>query len=276
VTFGVLTVFSLGGTLLFGGHEHPAIKLPYYWLQGLPVLSSALPDRYSIEADGAAAALLAFAVDAAVPAFAAFAAFAARRLPRLATGWRPTAVVLACAILAVLPIVPKPLPAAAATPLPPGWSAVFTSLRLPASAHVLVVPIPMSTFTEPLRWQADTGEPGSLVGGYFMGPTWNGHGYLDGNGTPAAGRYLNAMWLNSIQGLPKSLGIGVPPSAYPTSQSFVGVKAVTDTAMRAQIAAWRVAVVVAVAKPDSVLGRYLTVLFGRPAAAAGDVLAWRL
>jgi hypothetical protein len=273
VTFGVLAVFSLGGTLLFGGHEHAAIKLPYYWLQGLPMLSSALPDRYSIEADGAAAALLAFAADAAVPAFAAF---AARRLPRLATGWRPAAVVLCCAILTVLPIVPKPLPAADATPLPPGWSAVFTSLRLPASAHVLVVPIPMSTFTEPLRWQADTGEPGSLVGGYFMGPDWNGRGYIDGDGTPAASLYLNARWLKSSQGSPRSLVAGVPQSAYPRSKSFVGIKAVTDTAMRAQIAAWRVTVVVAVTRPGSALGRYFTVLFGRPAAAAGDVLAWRV
>ena len=273
VAWVVLGVFSLGGTLLFGGHEHAAIKLPWYWLQGLPVLSAALPDRFSIEADGAAAALLAFAADAAVPAFAAF---AARRLPNLAAGWRPAAVVLSCAILAVLPVVPAPLPAAAATPLPPGWSAVFTSLRLPASAHVLVVPIPMSTFTEPLRWQADTGEPGSLVGGYFMGPAWNGRGYIDGSGTPATGLYLNAMWLKSIQGLPKSLAVGVPQSAYPASESFVGIKAVTDTAMRAQIAAWRATVVVAVAKPDSVLGHYLTVLFGRPSAAAGDVLAWRV
>jgi hypothetical protein len=269
----VLGVFSLGGTLLFGGHEHVAVKLPWYWLQGLPVLSAALPDRFSIEADGAAAALLAFAADAAVPAFAAF---AARRLPRLAAGWRPAAVVLSCAILAILPVVPEPLPAAAATPLPPGWSAVFTSLRLPASAHVLVVPMPMSTFTEPLRWQADTGEPGSLVGGYFMGPAWNGRGYIDGNGTPTAGLYLNAMWLKSVRGLPKSLAAGVPQSAYPASEGFMGVKAVTDTAMRAQIAAWRVTVVVAVAKPDSVLGQYLTVLFGRPAAAADDVLAWRV
>ena len=273
VAWVVLGVFSLGGTLLFGGHEHVAIKLPWYWLQGLPVLSAALPDRFSIEANGAAAALLAFAADAAVPAFAAF---AARRLPNLAAGWRPAAVVLSCAILAVLPVVPAPLPAAAATPLPPGWSAVFTSLRLPASAHVLVVPIPMSTFTEPLRWQADTGEPGSLVGGYFMGPAWNGRGYIDGSGTPATGLYLNAMWLKSIQGLPKSLAVGVPQSAYPASESFVGIKAVTDTAMRAQIAAWRATVVVAVAKPDSVLGHYLTVLFGRPSAAAGDVLAWRV
>jgi hypothetical protein len=281
----VLGVFSLGGTLLFGGHEHATIKLPWYWLQGLPVLNAALPDRFSIEADGALAALLAFAAEAAIPAFASFAAdaavpsfaaSAARRLPRLATGWRPAAVVLACATLVVLPIVPKPLPAAAATPLPPGWSAVFTSLRLPASAHVLVVPIPMSTFTEPMRWQADTGEPGSFVGGYFMGPAWNGRGYIDADGTPPAGLYLNAMWLKSTPGLPRSLTGGVPVSAYPGSAAFVSVKAVTDTAMRTQIAAWRVSAVVAVAKPDSVLGRYLTALFGRPAAAAGDVLAWRV
>ena len=63
--FVVLTVFSLGGTLLFGGHEHHAIKLPWYWLEGLPLLNAALPDRFSIVADGAAAALLAFAMDAA-------------------------------------------------------------------------------------------------------------------------------------------------------------------------------------------------------------------
>jgi hypothetical protein len=31
-----------------------------------------------------------------------------------------------------------------------------------------------------------------------------------------------------------------------------------------------------VAKPDSVLGRYLTALFGQPAASAGDVLTWRV
>jgi hypothetical protein len=184
--------------------------------------------------------------------------------------------VLACATLVVLPIVPKPLPAAAATPLPPGWSAVFTSLRLPASAHVLVVPIPMSTFTEPMRWQADTGEPGSFVGGYFMGPAWNGRGYIDADGTPPAGLYLNALWLKSTPGLPRSLTGGVPKSAYPGSAAFVSVKSVTDAAMRAQIAAWRVSAVVAVAKPDSVLGRYLTALFGQPAAAAGDVLAWRV
>ena len=53
------------------------------------------------------------------------------------------------------------------------------------------------------------------------------------------------------------------------------VKAVTDTQMRKQIKAWRVSAVVAVAKPNSRLGQYLTVLLGPPAVVAGDVLAWR-
>jgi len=269
----VLSVFSLGGTLLASGHEHAWLKLPWYWLQSLPVLSAALPDRFSLVADGAAAALLALAVDAAVPAFAAW---AARHRPRLASGWRPAAVVVAVAVLAVLPIVPKPLPAAAATPLPSGWSAVFTELRLPSSASVLVVPLPMSTFTEPLRWQADTGEPARIVGGYFMGPAWDGHAYIDGNGTPAAGLYLNAMWLGSGEGLPTSIAAGVPGSAYPSSGGYIAVKKVPGKQVLAQIKSWDVSAVVAVAERGSRLGRYLTALLGPPTAVAGEVLGWRL
>jgi hypothetical protein len=284
----VLGVFSLGGTLLFGGHDHPAVKLPWYWLQSLPLLESALPDRFSLVADGAAAALLAFAVDAAVPAFAAFAARYPPRLglprlgllqlglPRLAGGWRPVAVVMAVAVLAVLPIVPKPLPVAAATPVPAGWSAAFAALRLPPSASVLVVPIPMYSFTEPLRWQADTGEPRSLVGGYFMGPGPHGRGYIDGSGTPPAGLYLNAMWISSTDGLPRALAAGAPPNARPDAAGYVPVKSVTNTTMREQIRAWQVSAVVAVAKPGSRLARYLTILLGAPAVVTGDVTAWRL
>jgi hypothetical protein len=267
VAWAGLGVFSLGGTLLAGGHEHAFIELPWYWLQGLPVLSAALPDRFSIVADGAAAALLAFSADAAA---AALAAYAASRLPRLASGRRAAAAVMCCALLAILPLVPRPLPAAAATALPPGWSAVFADLRLPASANVLAVPIPMSGFTEPLRWQADTGQPGRLVGGYFMGPDGDGHAYTDGRGLSQAGRYLNFMWAESPGGLPSS----VAASMNPASAGYIAVRAVTPGQMLAQIAAWRVTAVVAVAARNSVLGDYLTGLLGPPTVAVGDVLAW--
>jgi hypothetical protein len=291
VACAVLAVFSLGGTLLASGHEHAWIKLPWYWMQSLPVLGAALPDRFSIVADGAAAALLACCADAAVPALAAFAvsipgSIPGRRLPRLAPGrgrsrkwtrkWAawPGAVVMSCAVLTVLPIVPRPLPAAAATPLPPGWSAAFAALRLPASATVLTVPVPMSTFTEPLRWQADTGQPATLVGGYFMGPGWNGRAYTDGNGLSQAGRYLNALWAESGAGLPASLANGAPASADPTSPSYVRIEAVDAKRMLAQIAAWHVTAVVAVTVRNSVLGNYLVNLLGPPSVVTGDVMAW--
>jgi hypothetical protein len=134
----------------------------------------------------------------------------------------------------------------------------------------------MSTFTEPLRWQADTGQPGALVGGYFMGPAGNGRAYTDGNGLSQAGRYLNILWADSGAGLPASLTGGVPATADPASPSYVRIERVPDTRMRAQIAAWHVSAVVAVTVQNSVLGRYLTSLLGPPSVVTGDIMAWPL
>jgi hypothetical protein len=133
----------------------------------------------------------------------------------------------------------------------------------------------MSTFTEPLRWQADTGEPRSLVGGYFMGPGPHGRGYIDGHGTPPAGVYLNAMWVFSQAG-PRQAAGARAPNAGPSATGNLPVKSVTNTTMREQIRAWKVSAVVAVATPGSRLGRYLTAILGSPAVAAGDVTAWRI
>ena len=62
VMFVVLELFSLGA----GSQPYVSGKLlPWHWLAGLPGLSSLLPDRFAILADGAAAAVLAFALDGA-------------------------------------------------------------------------------------------------------------------------------------------------------------------------------------------------------------------
>ena len=175
VTFTVLAVFSLGGTLLAGGREHQGIELPWYWLQTLPVTGSVIPARFSIIADGAAAAALAFGFDAA-----------RRRWPRAGQ------ILAGLAAIAVIPLVPAPLPAATTAGVPAGWTTAFTALRLPAGAHVLVVPIPVSAYTAPLRWVADTGQPASIVGGYYMGPTWAGPAATDGNGLSSEAMYLNS------------------------------------------------------------------------------------
>jgi hypothetical protein len=283
LTLAVLELLSLGGHPLVSGVVHPGVSLPWHWLEGVPVLGTALPDRLSIVADGAAAALLAFWLDLArarvaeptqaeptqaEPAQAALGRAALGRAapaggaPRRAAPGR-AALVAAAAVIACLPLVPLPFPTATAAPLPAGWSAAFAALRLPPDARVLVVPVPTATLTAALRWQADTGEPGSLIGGYFAGPAWNGQAYIDGNGVALTAQYLDQLWsATPASGLPAA---GAPAAGAPAAAQ-----------VRADLASWRPAAVVAVTGLGSALGRYLVQLFGRPAIRAGNVLGWRL
>jgi len=269
VVFVVLDVFSLGGTLMAGGHDHPAIKLPWYWLQTLPVSGAVIPDRFSIIADGAAAAMLAFCFDAA-----------RKRWGESLAGYGG-GIVLGVALVAVLPLVPRPLPTVSTSAVPAGWSATFAELKLPAGASVLVVPLSTSPFTEPLRWQADTGVPASLYGGYFMGPTAGGQAATDGSGLPKAALYLNELWDlgaasdRSSRAGESPLGPATGLTAkFPTAGQAAAFPTVAQ--VRAQIIRWHPAAIVAVAPFRSVLGNYLTVLLGMPTVEVDGVLAWRL
>jgi hypothetical protein len=240
VTFAALEIFALGGTLMVSGSGHPGVLLPWHWLGSLPLLDAVLTDRFSILADGAAAVLLALGADLA------------RRQPWVTRRAAGPALVTAVTVLAVLPIVPRPLPAVAASSPPPGWSASLAALHLPAGARVLVVPTPTATFTEPMRWQADAGQDISLVGGYYTGPGPGGQAYIDGGGTPPATQYLNVLWNGGV--FPQ------PPAR---------------AAVQSQLARWDPAAVLAVTGPHSRLGHYLIGLLGPPPIERGDILAWR-
>jgi hypothetical protein len=240
VTFAVLAIFSLGGTLMIGGVSHPGILLPWHWLGSLPLLTAVLPDRFAIVADGAAAALLAFGADLA------------RRQPWVARWSRGSTLVTAVTVLAVLPVVPRPLPEAAAAAAPPGWSATLDGLHLPAGARVLVVPIPTATFTEPMRWQAQSGQDIDLISGYFTGPGPGGQAYIGGAGVSPSAQYLNELWAG-----------GVAPQVPSPAE------------MDRQLASWRPAAVLAVTGSRSALGQYLIGLLGPPSTRHGDILAWR-
>jgi hypothetical protein len=300
VTLAVLEFLSLGGHPLVGGTLQPGVTLPWHWLEALPVFQAVLPNRLSVVADGAAAALLAFCLDLAraklapvgEPKGLAGASRASREhseqkgpvkgdgeageAPEASRnlsdaggsedgpgvggpgrargpGLLGRALVAAVAVAVFLPLVPLPLPAAAAPALPAGWSAAFAALRLPPGARVLVIPVPTATLTDALRWQADTGQPASLIGGYFFGPAGNGQAYVDGNGPTATTRYLDALWSGGAAGVAPAI-----------------------SQVRADLTAWRPSAVVAVTTLDSPLGRYLAQLFGRPGIQAGRVLAWRL
>jgi hypothetical protein len=260
VTWTVLELCALGGGSLPIGHgaRLPGRLLPWHWLQGLPGLAQVMPWRFSILADGAAAALLAFALDRAWAALPRAADRGGR--PNWAgwadrAGWWPRAALTAVAVLAVLPLVPMPYQASPVSPVPAGWRATFTRLQLPSDAPVLILPFPSGGQSEVLRWQADTGYPGSMIGGYFIGPTATGQAsfFFQANSEPSAvARYLNNVYLGQH-------GRGLP-----------------DAEVRAVIGSWRTAAIVAVTGPQSPVARLLTRLVGRPALHIGGVLSWRL
>ena len=244
VTWAALEVFSLGGVgRKFLGFHYPGALLPWHWLQSLPVIGAMLPDRFSILADGAAAAVLAFALDLA------------RSEAPEASGWRRRSLPFAVAVLALLPLVPLPMQTGTVTPVPVGWQAAFARLRLPANAPVLVVPVPYSHRPEPLRWQADTGQPGSLNGGWFVGPNRSGQAMVEWFGPHRIATfigYLDALWAGS------------PPAVIPSARQI-----------NADLAYLRPAAVVAVTSLGSPVAHRLTELFGRPTFEVGQVLAWR-
>jgi hypothetical protein len=245
VTWVVLELLSLGGqNRKVLGIVYPGGLLPWHWLQALPMVGAILPDRFAILADGAAAAMLAFSLDLARSAAPAGSAWARRNWP------------LAVAALALLPLIPLPMQASPVSPVPAGWQAAFARLHLAANAPVLVVPVPYSHLTEPMRWQADTGEPGSLMGGWFVGPNQNGHATVEFFGKPRVRKaflYLDKLWAGTLDA-----------QAPPASK------------VRADLAYLRPAAVVAVTGRNSALERYLATWFGPPTFGVGRVLAWRV
>lgn len=252
VTAVAAELLSLGAHPLVSGTVHSGVTLPWRWVASLPLVGTALPDRLSIVADGAAAALLAFGLDAARSRLDAARSRAGSARPDRTRLRVARHLVAAAAVIVCLPLVPLPLRPATAAAVPDGWQAAFSALRLPRAARVLVVPVPTPTQTDALRWQADTGQPGSLNGGYFIGPAWNGQAYVGGSGVTQTASYLNQLWSHQQAGAAPS-----PAQVH------------TD------LTAWAPSAVVAVTGPQSVLARYLDALLGQPSLRSGQVLAWR-
>jgi hypothetical protein len=244
ITMLVLEIFALGGAgVEVAGLHYPGVLLPWHWLQDLPIVGSALPNRLVIVADAVAGALLAFGLDQA-----------RRRVP--ATGrWRHGgAIATAAAALAVLSIAPLPYPVVRVAPLPAGWTATFARLDLPPGARTLVAPVPYSFLSTPMRWQADSGEPRSMVGGTFIAVDSAGVTRRSGlAGRTVLADYIDDLWA----GTPV-----VPEPPVPLLQEDLRVLGP--------------AAVVAVTGPRSALGRFLSRLLGPPTYHVGGVLSWRL
>jgi hypothetical protein len=247
LTFLLLELLSLGGQPI---GPYPGKLLPWYWVQDLPVLKSTLPDRLSIFADGAAAAVLAFAVDAAVKRWRA------RETAPSAVLWRnPVVACAGIAAIALLPLVPVPYSPAQVARVPAGYAGTFSRLKLPANATVLVVPVPNGGLTRPMRWYADRGLPAQMIGGDFIDASAKGRASRSGrSGETALSKYLDALWVGSPNP-------GPPP---------------TQAQIRAQMAAWKPAAIVADALGSTPLGQFLIKEFGKPTIYDHRFIAWRL
>ena len=164
-----------------------------------PSRSSAavIPDRFSILADGAAAALLAFGLDAA-------------RAEPLRPRQAGAAWAVAPPLIAIAAARAAPAARRVASPRARRLDRGLHGAAAAGRRDVLVVPLPASTYTAPLRWQADTGVPSSMFGGYFMGPRRDGQAATDGAGLPVAGLYLNRLW-ESHGAVPPPRPPGPPP-----------------------------------------------------------------
>src|SRR5262249_50031511 len=135
-TGAVFALFSLGGTLLAGGHQ-TGVRLPWGAVAGWPVFGSALPDRFAVVVALAAGGLLGGGA-AARPA-------APGRPPGRPGGSRRPPP-------APPPSPPRPPPRAPPPPPPPFSPA--PSRCLPAGSTVLALPYPTDVETQPLAWQA--------------------------------------------------------------------------------------------------------------------------
>ena len=238
VTWAVLEVLSLGVSSPW---------LPLHWLQDLPLVADMFPSRLSILADGAAAAVLAFGLDLA-------------RSP----AWRPAGPLrriapVLIAVLAVLPLVPRPVAALTAAPVPAGWDSVFSQLNLPPDPSVLVVPLPYSQQGEAMLWQADTGQPARQVAGWFLGPNASGRGddgYWGPSYTNHTALCLDWRWT------------GAPANA---ADAHIDCRASLASALRY----WHPDAIVADTSPGTPLGKFLIGQLGQPAVRDGQMLGWR-
>jgi hypothetical protein len=153
--------------------------------------------------------------------------------------------------------VPTPYHVAKTAPIPVGWQATFSRLDLQQDAPVLILPFPAGIDVVVESWQADTGQPGSLIGGYFLapGPTGRASFYFT-HPTPQTevATYLFDIWK------------GKHPSP-----------ALSDAEIRAVIVRdWRTGAIVAVTNRQSAIAHLLIRLFGEPTYHIDSILSWRL
>jgi hypothetical protein len=149
----VLLIMSMGPELRVAGHN-TGVPLPFALIAHVPVIDLVSVTRFAMVPATIIGLLLALAVDRAP-------ALSHRR--RIAF-WVGLTV-------AIVPVLPKPLPVVAAEPLPPFIAQQMWRDYVTADGSMVTVPLPeVTTGRAGMRWFALSGLDYTVPRGYFMGP----------------------------------------------------------------------------------------------------------
>ncbi|MGW1452267.1 hypothetical protein [Micromonospora taraxaci] len=155
----LFAVLSLGREVRFD-NKGTGVPGPWAALENLPILHSVVPTRWALAITPIIGLLLAYGAERARELAASHPA--ARGQIRFVT-----ATVL---VMALLPIVPTPLPVAHLDPVPTFVTSGAWRPYVAGGRSVVALPLPDSTYAEPLRWSATTRLDMPLARGYFLGP----------------------------------------------------------------------------------------------------------
>jgi hypothetical protein len=162
----VFFVLSLGTAVVYRGRT-VLRHAPWSWLNHLPLFDSVVPTRLGL---------------VLVPVVAVMLAFAAQRLAGHRYGW----VGLLALALALVPVVPRPLPVAARAPVPAFFTSGDWRAHLPAGRSLLDADTTWDGNIQAMAWDNATNLGYRAVGGYFLGPDASGKGSYGPQARPTA------------------------------------------------------------------------------------------
>ncbi len=171
-TAGVIAILSLGSPLRVGPWR-TSVPMPWSLVARLPLFGSALPGRFALLLTPIVALLL---VATCVDLVGRFSAGTSARPIRIGrTGAIFAGVV---AVLAVMPILPAPIPTVPRAGLPHFITSGDWRDYLPAGSTLLAVPPASAGAPDGQRWQVAAGFDFAIEGGYFLGPAASGRSRL--------------------------------------------------------------------------------------------------
>ena len=158
----LFAAMSLGPRIFLNGIN---TGVPGLWnvLHSVPVLNSAVPTRWAMAIAPIVGIVLALGCQRAVDLI--------RAQPRAVGPVRVAAV--AAVAMALVPIAPTPLRIAPMQPVPAFVTSGMWKQYVDDHHTVMTLPLPDSTYPDPLRWSAYTGQNMRIAGAYALLPNQN-------------------------------------------------------------------------------------------------------